>query len=82
MESSCGRLHTPPIASTGSTDTVSTVDSKVVMYEDNKESLHEQDIAPSPVTWDGPNDPQNPQNWSLRRKWIITLVTSGVTINA
>ncbi|KAF8825188.1 hypothetical protein HHX47_DHR7000257 [Lentinula edodes] len=38
--------------------------------------------APSPVTWDGPNDPQNPQNWSLRQKWIITLVTSGVTINA
>ncbi|KAI5476873.1 Major Facilitator Superfamily protein [Pseudohyphozyma bogoriensis] len=24
------------------------------------------------VTWDGPDDPANPLNWSKRRKWIIT----------
>ncbi|KAJ5908201.1 Major facilitator superfamily domain general substrate transporter [Penicillium taxi] len=24
------------------------------------------------VTWDGPDDPENPFNWSLRQKWAIT----------
>ncbi|KAJ5689558.1 hypothetical protein N7462_003950 [Penicillium macrosclerotiorum] len=24
------------------------------------------------VTWDGPQDPQNPYNWSLRKKWTLT----------
>ncbi|KAF8900698.1 MFS polyamine transporter [Gymnopilus junonius] len=33
------------------------------------------------VTWDGPDDPQNPQNWSIRRKWFITSVTIVMTVN-
>jgi len=28
------------------------------------------------VTWDGPNDPQNPKNWSNKKKWMITMVVS------
>ncbi|KAJ1546351.1 hypothetical protein HK096_005196 [Nowakowskiella sp. JEL0078] len=28
------------------------------------------------VTWDGPNDPENPKNWSNNRKWIATIVVS------
>jgi len=28
------------------------------------------------VTWDGPNDPQNPKNWSNKRKWMATMVVS------
>lgn len=28
------------------------------------------------VTWDGPQDPENPKNWSLKKKWIITIVVS------
>ena len=31
------------------------------------------------VEWNGPNDPENPFNWSKRRKWIITIVTSFFT---
>lgn len=27
------------------------------------------------VDWDGPNDPENPFNWSRKRKWIITAAT-------
>jgi len=23
------------------------------------------------VTWDGPNDPENPKNWSKRKKWAV-----------
>lgn len=33
------------------------------------------------VSWDGPNDPQNPYNWSVRYKWLITALTSAITIN-
>ncbi|OOF99256.1 hypothetical protein ASPCADRAFT_163364 [Aspergillus carbonarius ITEM 5010] len=29
------------------------------------------------VTWDGPHDPTNPQNWTYRQKWVATLVVSG-----
>ncbi|KAF8593324.1 MFS general substrate transporter [Ceratobasidium sp. AG-I] len=26
--------------------------------------------------WDGPHDPQNPQNWSFRHRWAATVVVS------
>ncbi|KAG2338816.1 MFS polyamine transporter [Suillus weaverae] len=28
------------------------------------------------VDWEGPDDPQNPKNWSYRRKWAATLIIS------
>ncbi|KAG1814356.1 major facilitator superfamily domain-containing protein [Suillus subaureus] len=31
------------------------------------------------VDWDGPDDPQNPKNWSLRRKWAATIILSSFT---
>ena len=39
------------------------------------------DDGPNPpeamlVTWDGEDDLQNPKNWSLTRKWVITILTS------
>ena len=33
------------------------------------------------VTWDGPNDPSNPQNWSIKYKWWVTVVCTVMTIN-
>ncbi|KAF9556864.1 MFS polyamine transporter [Agrocybe pediades] len=33
------------------------------------------------VTWDGPDDPSNPQNWSTSRKWVITMVAIVMTVN-
>lgn len=32
------------------------------------------DGAPIWVEWDGPDDPQNPLNWSKRRKWVVTTL--------
>lgn len=32
------------------------------------------------VTWDGPNDPENPQNWPVWRKWMTTLLLSTLTL--
>ena len=33
------------------------------------------------VTWDGPNDPSNPQNWSIKYKWLVTVVCTIMTMN-
>ncbi|PGH15462.1 hypothetical protein AJ79_02439 [Helicocarpus griseus UAMH5409] len=35
---------------------------------------------PTLVVWDGPSDPGNPMNWSIAKKWYITVSTSLVTL--
>lgn len=32
------------------------------------------------VTWDGPDDPENPRNWPIQRKWIVAWVVSLFTL--
>ena len=34
---------------------------------------------PNLIVWDGPNDPENPLNWSASKKWIITVVLGFMT---
>ena len=34
---------------------------------------------PNMVSWEGPDDPENPKNWPLKRKWIATFVVSSFT---
>ncbi|KAF2273658.1 MFS general substrate transporter [Westerdykella ornata] len=34
---------------------------------------------PNLVTWDGPDDPANPKNWSMKRKWAATFIISSFT---
>ncbi len=34
------------------------------------------------VTWDGPDDPDNPQNFRTSKKWLITVVCCALTVNA
>ena len=36
---------------------------------------------PKAVTWDGPDDPSNPQNWSYGYKWFVTLICGLLTLN-
>ena len=31
------------------------------------------------VTWKSPDDPENPKNWSRKRKWAATVVVSSFT---
>jgi hypothetical protein len=38
-------------------------------------------LDPEEINWDGPDDPANPQNWTDRRKWIITLIIVIMTVN-
>ena len=34
---------------------------------------------PNIVSWDGPDDPKNPKNWSLKRRWAATVTVSCFT---
>jgi hypothetical protein len=38
-----------------------------------------KETDPNLVTWDGPDDPTNPKNWSSGRKWAATFVISSFT---
>ena len=31
---------------------------------------------PNVVTWDSPDDPTNPHNWSSKYRWFVTVLTS------
>lgn len=37
-------------------------------------------MDPNLVTWDSPDDPANPKNWSMKRKWAATLIVSCFTL--
>ncbi|RDB20254.1 Efflux pump vrtL [Hypsizygus marmoreus] len=52
---------------TESLESPSSVTPKVCEYIHDTEDI---------VSWDGPNDPENPRNWTKRRRWVVTLVVS------
>lgn len=35
---------------------------------------------PNLVQWNGPEDPENPQNLSVGKKWLITMLLSSLTV--
>jgi hypothetical protein len=35
---------------------------------------------PDLVTWTGPDDPENPKNWTFSRKWLIVFIVSTFTL--
>jgi hypothetical protein len=48
-------------------------DEEKVVEETHRFADEKKDKDPNLIDWDGPNDPENPQNWPARRKWIITV---------
>jgi len=44
-----------------------------------KRSTNKSIKDPNLVTWEGPDDPENPKNWTKKQKWIATLVVSSFT---
>lgn len=46
-----------------------------------RRSIRSQSRAKDPnlVTWEGPNDPENPKNWPFKRKWAATIIVSTFT---
>jgi hypothetical protein len=43
--------------------------------------LPKPNADPNVVTWDSPNDPSNPQNWSISYKWLLTATCTAMTLN-
>lgn len=41
---------------------------------------HEEEDDPNIVFWDGPDDPENPMNWTMKQKWGIIALLSVVTL--
>jgi len=41
----------------------------------------EDTIDGNQVSWDGPDDPSNPQNWTNGYRWFITVLCSLMTVN-
>jgi hypothetical protein len=37
-------------------------------------------VDPDIVDWDGPDDPHNPMNWPMSKKWGLIAVLAGVTL--
>ncbi|ORY00463.1 putative MFS multidrug transporter [Clohesyomyces aquaticus] len=49
-----------------------------ITLEKKKSSWSVRD--PNLVTWDSPDDPANPKNWSMNRKWAATFIVSSFTL--
>ena len=47
------------------------------LFEKKKSSRSVKD--PNLVTWNGPDDPENPLNWTMKTKWAATVVVSSFT---
>lgn len=48
--------------------------------EEESEAKNAAAKDPNLVEWDGPDDPENPQNFSTAKKWVITMLLSSLTI--
>ncbi|BCS17756.1 MFS transporter [Aspergillus puulaauensis] len=44
--------------------------------EKTRTARSEQPSDPKLVTWDGPDDPRNPKNWTIKKKWAIVVTVS------
>ena len=54
-------------------------------YLEQNQDEKNQDYADWPnniVTWNGPDDPQNPMNWSIKNKLSITVLLGFTTMGA
>ncbi|KAF2664869.1 MFS general substrate transporter [Microthyrium microscopicum] len=46
---------------------------------DQEKRSYEVDRDPYLVSWEGPDDPKNPRNWTFGRKWAAVFVVSSFT---
>lgn len=44
-----------------------------------KSTRSQRERDPNMVSWNGPDDPDNPKNWPMKRKWMATFVVSCFT---
>jgi hypothetical protein len=46
--------------------------------EDDADEIPEES-NPNTVFWDGPDDPQNPMNWPVKKRWGTVIIVSAIT---
>lgn len=48
---------------------------------DNEKAKHKEKEKKDPnlIEWDGPNDPENPMNWAVSKKWRVTIAMGLMT---
>lgn len=56
--------------------TTQTHQSETLRKSITRSRTHGEYIDPSDLDWDGPDDKENPFNWSKTKKWFITAVTA------
>jgi hypothetical protein len=59
------------------------ISKEIAVDEEKADTLQTDTPAehdPNDVWWDGDDDPQNPQNWSSRKKWSNVAILSYVTL--
>ncbi|KAK1983780.1 major facilitator superfamily transporter [Colletotrichum cereale] len=49
--------------------------------EDTKDVVEETVQDPNMIDWDGPDDPENPMNWSMKLKWANVAIISTLTLH-
>ncbi|KAG9879041.1 MFS general substrate transporter, partial [Aureobasidium melanogenum] len=66
----------PPSWGRNSSDTLEAdrVDEQQHIAREKSHASQEIDPDVEIVDWDGPNDPENPFNWPVQQKWILTSV--------
>ncbi|CAI7666990.1 unnamed protein product [Penicillium pancosmium] len=71
---------TPSLPSSHNNDKDNDNDNDLENAQNQPEPEKPTEKDPNLVEWDGPNDPENPQNFSRIRKWVITVVMSSMTM--
>ncbi len=69
-------LHGP-----GDSHESSTSDALPLDNRPNNLTMPSEKEDPWKVHWDGINDPENPWNWSKRRRWGMTILVSTLAFN-
>ncbi|KAB5583630.1 polyamine transporter 3 [Coniochaeta sp. 2T2.1] len=64
------------------TDAAGLTDREDTVGKSENQTEETEELDPNVVTWDGPNDPLNPKNWTDKKKWmnvgflsILTVIT-------
>ncbi|KAG9051620.1 hypothetical protein FS837_000007 [Tulasnella sp. UAMH 9824] len=80
-------IVTPPRTA----DHGSFADDKMIGNDDEQDEVHTPrepnlsgsvEQSPYLVQWDGPDDPENPKNWSRRYRWFLTMASGLLMLNA
>lgn len=66
---------TAPVSGTPIYDAEKRADCRLALLPPQKPPSSE----PRQISWDGPDDPENPMNWSFQRKWVATILVSCFT---